>query len=373
MHLANIFHLGIKELLSLRRDITLIIFILYAFSISVYMAATALPETLHKIPISIVDEDASELSFRLSDAFLLPYFTKPKQISLYEVDHRMNVGLDTFSIDIPPEFEKDMLAGRAPAIQVNIDATQIAQAFTGNEDIKEILKSEVNAYMGGHRSDAPPQIDNVIRIRFNQGLEQSWFGGVMEIISNITLLSMVLTGAALIREREHGTVEHLLVMPVTPFEIMVSKIWAMGLVVLVASFFSLIIVVKWLLAVQISGSILLFMLGTICQLFATTALGIFLGTIARSMPQFGLLLILLLIPLQVLAGTLTPRESMPIFVQKIMLLAPNTYFVMIAQAILYRGAGFSIVWPHFLALIVIGSVLFLISLARFRKTLALMV
>lgn len=372
MRIANIYQLGIKELRSIRRDPIMIVLILYAFSFSVFMAATALPETLHKVPISIVDEDVSELSHRISDAMLQPYFTKPAQISLHEVDHRMNVGRDTFSIDIPPEFEKDVLAGRAPGIQVNIDATRIAQAFVGNEDLKDILNSEVQTFMNRHRSQADPLINDVVRLRFNQGLEQSWYGGVMEIILEITVLSIILTGAALIREREHGTVEHLLVMPVTSFEIMVSKMWASGLVVLVASFFSIILVVKWLLAVHISGSIFLFMLGTACQLFATTALGIFLGTIARSMPQFGLLLILTLLPLQVLSGALTPRESMPEFVQKIMLIAPNTHFVMLAQAILYRGADFSIVWPYFLALISIGSVLFLISWARFRKTISLM-
>lgn len=373
MHLANIYRLGIKELRSIRRDGILMVLILYAFSFSIFMAATALPETLHKAPISIVDEDVSELSLRLYDAFYLPYFTRPKQISFNEVDKRLDLGLDTFSIDIPPEFEKDVLAGRTPSVQVNIDATRIAQAFTGNEDIKTILNSEVEAYINRHRTNSAPLIDNVIRVRFNQGLDESWFGGVMEIIMNITLLSIILTGAALIREREHGTVEHLLVMPVTPFEIMVSKMWATGLVVLIASFFSLVLVVKWLLAVQISGSIFLFMLGAACQLFATTALGIFLGTIAQSMPQFGLLLILILIPLQVLSGAITPRESMPEFVQKLMLLTPNTHFVMLAKAILYRGAGFSIVLPNLLALIVIGIVLFLISLSRFRKTLSLMV
>lgn len=372
MRLGNIFHLGIKELRSLSRDVVMVILILYAFSFSVFMAATALHETLHNALISMVDEDSSELSLRISDAFLSPYFTQPKQISLDEVDHRMNEGLDTFSIDIPPEFEKDMLAGRSPAIQVNVDATQMTQAFIGNEDIKDILNREVNAFVEGHRSGADPLINNVIRIRFNQELEQSWYGGIMEILNNITLLSIILTGAALIREREHGTVEHLLVMPVTPFEIMVSKMWASGLIVLIVSFFSLILVVKWLLAVQISGSIFLFMLGTACQLFATTALGIFLGTMARSMPQFGLLLIIIMIPLLVLSGALTPRESMPDFVQNIMLVAPNTWFVKLAQAILYRGAGFSIVWPYFLALIAIGSVLFSISLSRFRKTLSLM-
>ena len=200
-------------------------------------------------------------------------------------------------------------------------------------------------------------------------LNRSWFGAVVQLINQITMLSIVLTGAALIREREHGTIEHLLVMPVTPFEIMTSKIWSMGLVVLAASAVSLIFVVRGLLAVPIEGSVPLFLAGAALQLFATTSLGIFLATIAGSMPQFGLLLILVLLPLQMLSGSMTPRESMPEFVQTIMLAAPNTHFVMLAQSILFRGAGIAVVWPQFLALAGIGSALFLFSLSRFRKSL----
>ena len=107
---------------------------------------------------------------------------------------------------------------------------------------------------------------------------------------------------------------------------------------------------------------------SLAGLFATTALGIFLATLARSMPQFALLLILVLLPLQMLSGASTPRESMPEIVQYLMLAAPNTHFVMLAQAILYRGAGLAEVWPQFLSLAVIGSVLFGLALARFRKT-----
>jgi len=195
---------------------------------------------------------------------------------------------------------------------------------------------------------------------------------VMEVINNITMLAIVLTGAALIREREHGTVEHLLVMPVTPFEIMSSKVWAMALVVLIASVCSLVFVVQGLLAVPIEGSIALFMIGTALHLFATTSMGIFLATIARSMPQLGLLLMLVLLPLEILSGSVTPRESMPGFVQFVMLAAPNTHFVMLAQAILYRGAGFLVVWPQFISLSLIGSIFFYITLYRFRKTIGMM-
>lgn len=137
---------------------------------------------------------------------------------------------------------------------------------------------------------------------------------------------------------------------------------------LVGAAASLLVVVQWLLAVPIQGSIMLFLDGSALVLFATTSLGIFLGTLARSMPQFGLLL--MLVPLMVLSGAITPRESMPDWVQNIMLAAPNTHYVMLSQAILYRGAGLDLVWPQFVSLAVIGTVLFSLSLARFCKTLA---
>ena len=209
-------------------------------------------------------------------------------------------------------------------------------------------------------------------MRFNPNLDPAWFGGVMAIINNITMLAIVLTGSALIREREHGTVEHLLVMPITPFEIMMAKVWSMGLVVLVVSGLSLMLMVKGALGVPIEGSIPLFMLGVALSLFATTSIGIFMGTLARSMPQLGLLMILVLLPLQMLSGGSTPRESMPQVVQDIMLTMPTTHFVSLAQAILYRGAGFSIVWPQFLTLLAIGAAFFLIALLRFRKTIGTM-
>ena len=209
-------------------------------------------------------------------------------------------------------------------------------------------------------------------MRFNPELNKSWFGAVMEVVNNVTMLSIVLTGAALIREREHGTVEHLLAMPVTPFEIMASKVWAMAVVVLVAAGLSLALVVQGLLGVPIEGSVALFLAGVALHLFATTSMGIFLATVARSMPQFGLLLLLILLPLEVLSGGVTPRESMPEFIQVLMMAAPTTHFVALAQAILYRGAGLVVVWPQFLALALIGATLFALSLARFRRTLATM-
>jgi ABC-2 type transport system permease protein len=369
---SNIYRLGIKELWSLLRDPIMLVLIAYSFTFQVYIAATAMPETLSNVPIAIVDEDDSPLSARITSALRPPQFMPPTRVTLPEVDVGLDAGLYTFSLNIPPNFQRDVLAGRAPAIQLNVDATRMSQAFTGSGYIQQIVMGEINEFVQRYRGNATPPVDLALRMRFNPALTRAWFGSLMEIINNVTMLSIILTGAALIREREHGTIEHLLVMPVTPGEIMLAKVWSMGLVVLLAALVALVFVVQGALHVPVQGSVLLFMGLAALHLFATTSMGIFLATVARSMPQFGMLLVLTLLPLQLLSGGVTPRESMPEFVQQVMLAAPTTHFVTAAQAVLYRGAGLDMVWPQLLAILVIGGVLFTAALARFRKTISQM-
>lgn len=358
---------------SLGRDSLMLVLILFSFTGLIYLTATSMPESLHKAPIAIVDEDRSPLSERIVNAFYLPHFQAPVIIDQYLMDPGMDIGLYTFVLDIPPDFQRDVLAGRQPTIQLNVDATRMSQAFIGNSYVQNIINDEVSTFVQGHNAIALLPTDLEVRVLFNPNLSTVRFGSVMELINSITMLSIILTSAALIREREHGTIEHLLVMPLTPFEIMMAKVWSMGLVVVLVATASLIFVVQGILEVPIEGSIGLFILGMTLHLFATTSIGIFIGTIARSMPQMGLLMIITLLPLQMLSGGYTPRESMPEFVRNVMLVAPTTHFVSLAQAILYRGAGFNIVWPQFFALIAIGSLFFVLALNRFRKTISSMV
>lgn len=371
-HTANIFRLGVKELWSLARDPMMLVLIFVSFTLMIYTAATAVPESLHNAAIAVVDEDASPLSARITSAFYPPHFTRPEMITSAEADAGMDAGRYTFAVNIPPNFQRDVLAGKPAEIQLNVDATRMSQAFTGSSYIQQIITDEINEFVKRYRKPTELPVDLAVRMRFNPNLTQAWFGSLMEIINNVTMLSIILTGAALIREREHGTIEHLLVMPVTPTEIMLAKVWSMGLVVLVSAALSLTFVVRGLLQVPVEGSVALFLAGVALHLFATTSMGIFMATLARSMPQFCMLLVLVLLPLQMLSGGTTPRESMPDFVQNIMLAAPTTHFVELGQAILFRGAGLSVVWQPFLALALIGSVLFAFSLTRFRKTLSQM-
>jgi len=367
-HLANIYRLGVKELWSLWRDPMMLFLIVYTFTVSIYTAATAVPETLQGAAIAVVDEDDSLLSSRIASALYPPRFTVPARIRLAEVDPGLDAGRYTFVLVIPPGFQRDVLAGRSPRLQLNVDATRMTQAFAGSGLVQQIALGEVDEFVQRRRAVAVPPVELALRARFNPALEASWFVSLMELVNDVTLLSIILTGAALLREREHGTVEHLLVMPVTPTEIMLGKTWSMGAVVLFAAAVSLTGVIRGALHVPIEGSVALFLFGAALHLFAMTAMGIFMATLASSMPQFGLLIMLVLLPLQMLSGGSTPRESMPQLVRDVMVAAPTTHFTELSQAILYRGAGLDVVWKPLLALAAIGAVFFFVALARFRRS-----
>ena len=367
-HLRNIYRLGVKELFSLRSDVVMVVLVIYTFTYAVYTPAQHAQTELRNASVAVVDEDHSHLSKRIRDTLLEPYFQPPISLRSNEIDAAMDSGRYTFVIDIPPEFEADILAGRQPSVQVNIDATAMTQAGHGATYIRRAIMQEVEEFIRGEDTAPWSPVSQVIRVKFNPNLQSRWFLGVMQLVNMITLLAVLLTGAALIREREHGTIEHLLVMPLTPAEIMVAKMWANGLVIAIAAFLSLKLVVQGVLGIPIAGSISLFMFGVVIHLFAVTALGIFLSTLVRSMPQFGLLAFPVFMIMILLSGGITPLDSMPEILQFIMKFAPSTHFVSFAQSILYRGAGFDVVWRDFATVALIGAVFFIGALLRFRKT-----
>lgn len=368
--LSNIFWLGTKELRSFFSDWVLLGFVIYSFSLAVISQAQSNSQELFHASIGIVDEDQSELSRRIAHALLMPYFKPAEPVAQKDVEHLMNAGKYTFILDIPPNFQRDVLAGRQPGLQVNVDATAMVQAGLGSSYAQEIITTEVSEFLSHSEKVPLSPVNLAVRIAFNPNVMTSWFTSVMGIISSVTMLAIILAGAALVREREHGTMDHLLVMPLSPFEIAMSKIWANALVITVAVGLSLYLVVRWLLQVPIAGSIPLFMFGAVLYLFFATALGLFLGTVARSMPQLGLLYMLVAVPMNILSGNSTPLESMPAWLATLMQASPSTHFVSFAQAILYRGAGLDVVWPQFVAVAAIAALFLVLSLLRFRSALS---
>jgi ABC-2 type transport system permease protein len=368
--LENIFWLGLKELRSLTTDIVMVVFVVYAFTFAIYVQATGTSSEVNNASIAFADEDGSALSKELVNAFYPPRFKHPEMIDPGDIESTMDAGTFMFVVVIPPNFEHDVSAGRGPAIQVNIDATAMQQAGIGAGYIDNIISDRVTTFVTRADATREPPIRLVVRKLFNPNGVSSWFKSVVAIINQITLLTVVLTGAAVIREREHGTLEHLLVMPLSSFEIAMAKVWANGLVILVATGASLLLVVQMALKVPFAGSVVLWFVGVVLYLFFATALGLFLGTISRSMAQFALLIILVILVLMLLSGGSTPVESQPRWLQYITYLLPARHFVSFSQVIVYRGGGLEAVWRQFLMVSIIGFGFFGYSLVLFRKSIA---
>jgi ABC-2 type transport system permease protein len=232
------------------------------------------------------------------------------------------------------------------------------------------VTDEVNRFFNRTDETASMPVELVTRLAFNPNANQKWFAGIVSIINHVGMMTIILTGAALIREREHGTIEHLLVMPLSPLDLVLAKVWSSALVILVATAACLVIVIEMVLDVPIAGSRLLFLGGSVLYLFFAAALGIFLGTVSRSMAQFALLLILTMLILQMLSGTDTPIESQPDWLRRFTFFLPSRHYVSFSQAILRRGADFTMVWSEFLIVAVLGLVFFTLSLSLFRRSIA---
>ena len=367
--LENVYYLTIKELRSIRADYMVLILVAYVFTVSIYTIATGVSTEPQNLTVGIVDEDQSNLSRQfLAVLNRPPLFKRAVLINANEIDPIMNAGRMIFVLEIPPRFEEDLLAGRKASLQLNVDATAMAPAGNGAVYIQTIIMQEITDFLTGLQVPLPSRANIVIRSKFNPEFYSSWFTSVMQVIANITMLAVILTGAALIRERERGTVEHLLVMPVVPAEIMWSKTIANTLVILIAAELSLLFVVQWFLGVPIAGSITLFFFGATVYAVSVATLGILFGTMTSTMGQFGGLAAPILLVDQLLSGGVTPMESEPVWLQYLIrTISATPHFVDFSKAILYRGAGFSIVWPQLAAMAAIGSVYFASSLKRFRR------
>ena len=366
----NIFWLGTKEIRSFFRDYVLLGFVVYAFSLQIMAQAHSFSQEVHNASIAVVDEDHSELSRRIARAFLPPYFHPAERIRERDIIPLMDIGKYTFVIDIPPNFEHDVLGGRNPGLQVNVDATMMVQGGLGADYAQQIIMTEIQDFLSHAEGVRESSVNLDVRIMYNPNVTTAWFTSVMGIINSVSMLAIILAGAAIVRERVHGTMDHLLVMPLTPFEIAMSKVWANALVITAAVGLSLYLVVRTLLGVPILGSVPLFLLGVAIYLFFACAIGIFIGTVARSMPQLGLLYLLIFLPMNMLSGSNTPLESMPPWLSTIMEGSPSTHFVSFAQSILYRGAGIDVVWPQFLFVAVVGGLFLAFAILRFRSTTA---
>ncbi len=369
--LANIFWLAGKELKSVLGDPVMVILILWSFIIAVILEASGAGDTVYNAAIAILDEDRSMLSRQITDALGAPWFQPPMMISPDQVAPEMDAGRIMFVLAFPPGFEADVIAGLMPAAQLEVDATAVSQAQLGTDYIVNILTSETRAFLVGNPDAPDPALRLELRRAFNPNGNPVWFKSVSSLLNQLSLLTIALTGAAMLREREQGTIEHLMVMPLTPLEIALSKVLANVVVVLAAFTLSLLFVVQGLLQVPVAGSVALLLTGTAVYLAAAAAIGMFLGTMARSMAQFALLVIMVIIPIIMLSGGMGAIESQPDIVQRLTTVLPSRHFLAFAKAVVFRGAGLETVWVQLALMGGLGLAFFVASLALFRRSMNL--
>lgn len=359
-----------KEWRSLFSDGTLAVLLLIMFTVLIYQTANSGGTDLRNATVGVVDLDKSHLSRQIIDALPRTYFAQPEYLQQEDVDQRMDKGDFVFVLAFPAHFERDILMNRAPEIQLLIDATALTQAGIGQGYLTQIVQREINEFFGQQAQiEQLTPVKSNINIAFNPNMQSTWFLGAMQVNNVLTMLCLILVGAAVIREREQGTIEHLLVMPVSSTQIVLAKILANGIIVCVCAALSMYFMVGGVIGAQINGSIWLYFLGTLVFMFSIASFAVMLATVAPTMPQYSLLIVPLYVVSSMFSGSSSPRSNMPEFAQSISAYWPTTQFITLAQNVIFRGAGWEIVWQPLLIMAISGTLFLGLALLRFKKML----
>lgn len=366
-----------KELRQLFRDKALIGFFFWAFIMDVYLAGSGTSMQLVNAGFVARDADQTVSSRELIHRFHPPYFRFDGL-----VDHpkaglrRLDFGQDVVFLDIPPRFHEMLLGGESPAVQLQIAATHSPQGLSAASYGARIVGEfglEASARAMGSSIEGSlslPVVRSDHRIWYNPNQDESWFMSISEMLTVTTIFAVLLPAAALVRERERGTVEQLLVSPLTPFQIMFPKVIAMTLVILAGTTMSLFGILHAIFNVPMKGGWVLYFVMTTLYVFTTSGLGLVAATIASNQAQVSLMTILIVAPMLLLSGTWTPPEAMPVWLRELMLLSPLHHFVTISYGIQLKGVGLDILWPSILSMLALGGSLFGFGMWRFRRQFA---
>jgi len=364
-----------KELRQLARDRALFIYIIYIFTLDIVAAAGAINTELNQAAMLVHDADHSTASRELIYRFQPPYFKLAGTVEDADQGLRqLDRGAAMLLLDIPQRFAETLQQGeQAATVQLLIDTSKATPGFLASSYSARIVAgfsqewTERKLIRAGVDPRSLPAVEDQRRIWYNPTLNEAWFGTISELLTMMTVACILLPAAAMVREKERGTVEQLLVAPLTPFQVMFSKMLAMMLVTLAGTAISLLGIMHPLFAVPIRGSLPLFFAVTALYAFTTAGLGLVAATFARNSAQVGMLAVLIVIPIVMLSGTRAPLESLPQWLRYLINISPLRHFIEITYGILLRGTGLDILWGSILAMALLGSLLFALGLWRFRR------
>lgn len=363
-----------KELLQLLRDVALMFVIVYAFTMDIYIAGSGVSLQLNKAGIVVTDSDHSLASRELIYRFRPPYFRLDGEVADSSTVLRLlDEGEIMASLDIPPNFQQHLMEGRQTAVQLQIDTSNavlgtLAASYAGQIVGKYGLDTALDkAGLTAESLQIPPQIEDRHRVWYNPNQNDAWFFTIAELMTVITVLAIVLPAAATVREKERGTIEQLVVSPLSPIQILLPKVLSMMLVILVGTAISLFLILDLVFDVPFKGSVPLFFFVTLLYVFSTAGLGLVAATLSRNLAQVGMLTIMILAPIILLSGVWTPPEAMLPGFRQAMYFSPLYYYIEMGYGILLKGAGLNIIWDSLIGLTLLGSVIFSIGVWRFKR------
>lgn len=365
--MSRFWALALKELRQIRRDRRLTISLIVPPTLQILLFGFALDSDVRNLRLGIVDESRTAESRELVSALTQnPTFRLAGSYATPEaLGQDLGVGRLDVGVVVPYDFARLRARGRPATVQVllnaaNANTSQIAQGYV------EGAVAFLNRDLAGARA-APVELRTALL--YNPGLVNAWFIVTGVFGTLIILNGSLVSAATMIREKERGTVEQLLMTPASALEMITAKM--VPLFVLLMTMVVLVITVgRLVFGVPFRGSPVLLLAACACCVLTGIGLGTFISTLARSANQTQLISFFINPPLAMLSGGLTPIEAMPKWVQPITLLNPIAHFSAIARSVLIKGAGLDVVYPNLLALVALASLFVGISAWRFRSQLS---
>lgn len=363
-----------KELLQLSRDVPIGLLLVYSFTLAVYLTGNGIRSQMHNAGLLVLDADHSFSSRELIHRFQAPFFRLEGEIADPQEGLRwLDRGKAMVVLETPPRFHEQLARGEPTAVQLLVDTTNAPQGLSAASYAARIVgqfgqEAALARMLGTDRSSENlPVIVSDHRVWYNPDQNDSWFESISHLLRQITIFAILLPAAAMVREKERGTVEQLLVSPLTPFQIMLPKVLAMTLVILCATAVALFGIMRPAFGVPIKGSITLFFSLTALFVFTTAGMGLAAATLTKNQAQVGMMTLFVVAPMLLLSGLVAPVEALPAWTRHLMLLSPLRYFIEIANGILLKGTDLSTLWDSVLAMALLGGVLFGFGMWKFRR------
>jgi len=358
-----------KELAQLARDVPLVLVLLWAFGGSIYVHGHGVSTQLFNYPIVIFDLSKSAPSRELVGRLHAPYFKIVGRVrNDREVVEALDLARASAALVIPADFERRLREGRAE-IQVISDGTLSTSATIAAAHLATIT-AEFNQYLaaqGGRPVPRVPAVDARIRVAYNPNQTNAWFSSVLELLNMTTMVSILLTATALVREKERGTLEQLLVTPLRPAELFAAKIVPTILVVVLLSVLAMTGIIRGVFDAPIRGSLLLFYAVTVVYVFTIASIGLAIAVLVRNAAQSMMVLILILFPMLFLSGARNPAETMEPWMRYASLSSPMRFYIDFGYQVLFKGNGIAYVWRDLIGISVIGALVFGFAVVRYRR------